>query len=318
MAATANVEHLHGIEDIVDKYDAFLVDQFGVIHDGKKAYTGAIECMGKIFAKKKPVILLSNSSKKKDGSVKRMVKMGFSKDTFADLITSGDLVCEGLKPEQREGIFGDFQGRRMLVFGNGDEDDEYLSEIGTPSNSEDADFILARGTFSLLTESEKISAPNSRDMLDRFRTVMCDAKKKGGLKMLVSNPDLVRPDGDDSPMPGQLGNFYESLGGQVTYVGKPHSYIYDHAFDVLRRQFGITDKKRICAIGDVMYTDILGANSNEIDSILILDGVHASELGIQQTSGDRPDDKPLKELLESYADCGTPTYVMDHFQWGAL
>lgn len=44
--------------------------------------------------------------------------------------------------------------------------------------------------------------------------------------MLVANPDLVRPGGDNDPMPGVLGQIYEDLGGEVMYIGKPHPYVY--------------------------------------------------------------------------------------------
>ena len=44
--ATATADQpLTSLLDLADQYDAFLLDQFGVIHDGKTAYDGAVEAV---------------------------------------------------------------------------------------------------------------------------------------------------------------------------------------------------------------------------------------------------------------------------------
>ena len=37
-------------QDLIDRYDGFILDQFGVIHDGVTALPGAAEAIAKLFA----------------------------------------------------------------------------------------------------------------------------------------------------------------------------------------------------------------------------------------------------------------------------
>lgn len=43
----------------------FILDQWGVMHDGYQAYKNAIECVNELFNKNKKLVIISNSSKKK-------------------------------------------------------------------------------------------------------------------------------------------------------------------------------------------------------------------------------------------------------------
>ena len=54
---------ISGISEIIDKYDVFILDQWGVIHDGKKGYTLAIECVQQLVKRNKKLIIISNSLK---------------------------------------------------------------------------------------------------------------------------------------------------------------------------------------------------------------------------------------------------------------
>lgn len=70
------------------RYDAFLLDQWGVMHDGSKAHVGAIECMKKLAAAGKKIILISNSSKRVGTSMKKLDKMGFDSSTVIHCLIS--------------------------------------------------------------------------------------------------------------------------------------------------------------------------------------------------------------------------------------
>ena len=74
--------------------------------------------------------------------------------------------------------------------------------------------------------------------------------------MLVANPDLVRPDGKDSPMPGQLAARYRALAAElglppadVREVGKPHALVYEvrGARAVGRSRNGWTDTRIVAS-----------------------------------------------------------------------
>ena len=63
--------------------------------------------------------------------------------------------------------------------------------------------------------------------------------------------------------------YYELIGGEVIYYGKPHKRIYEYALEVS----GITDKSKVIAIGDNVDTDIKGAKDFWIDSYLVDTGL---------------------------------------------
>jgi hypothetical protein len=73
------VELHQGMKDIADNYDAFLLDQWGVLHDGKIAYDGAVHCLNELLSRGKLIVLLSNSSKRLGNSMKKLDSMGIDR-----------------------------------------------------------------------------------------------------------------------------------------------------------------------------------------------------------------------------------------------
>jgi ribonucleotide monophosphatase NagD (HAD superfamily) len=64
------LEIAEGLKGLADRFDVMLIDQWGVIHDGGDApYPGAVECMRELQRLGKHIVLLSNSSKRKAGSL---------------------------------------------------------------------------------------------------------------------------------------------------------------------------------------------------------------------------------------------------------
>ena len=47
-----NLRHAPGLSAISDRYGAFLVDQYGVLHDGERLYPDAADAIAKLAAKK--------------------------------------------------------------------------------------------------------------------------------------------------------------------------------------------------------------------------------------------------------------------------
>lgn len=186
-----------------------------------------------------------------------------------------------------------------------------------------ADFMLARGLFTMLGAGpdllRKPEAPYSAEAEAEVLTAAL-ARAPGGLPLLVANPDLLRPDGADSPMPGQLARRYSAMGGaDVRLVGKPHKIIYDECREVLARS-GVGPSARVAAVGDSLHHDVLGAALNGVDSVFIAGGVHYRELGVPQAQAVPPSAERLERLLAGFAeecDGVRPTHVLAGF-CGAL
>ena len=145
------------------------------------------------------------------------------------------------------------------------------------------------------------------------------ARRPGGLPLLVANPDTVRPDGKDTPMPGMLASRYRAMGAtDIRLVGKPHALIYEACRQKLVAEAGISpDEARIVAVGDSLHHDVLGAANNGVDSIFICSGVHYTDLGIPQAQDVAPDPEKLQALLDEFAaetDGVEPTHTLTSFR----
>ena len=56
-----STQTINGLADIINQYDVFILDQWGVMHNGIKGYIQAIECVEKLYQEKKQKLeLLAN------------------------------------------------------------------------------------------------------------------------------------------------------------------------------------------------------------------------------------------------------------------
>lgn len=290
--STAPMKLLDGIRDIIEDHDVFLLDMWGCMHDGDRPYDGVLDVVQKLKDAGKKIIILSNSSKRKDNSIQMLKKLGFEPDDFDQIITSGEVAYKMLSGDESLGCepWDVISGIRasgdqtVFVLGSGDGDQEYCESCGwTLAPVEEASLIIARGTFSI---NDGLSVINKSDEPERYEKMLEQKLNEAALRrtpMLVANPDKVRPDAERPPMPGKIGDTYEeALGGGpeaealVKRIGKPFRDIYDIA---LR---GTTDLSRICMVGDALETDVTGGSSVGIKTVWVLaDGIHGPESLLQ-------------------------------------
>ena len=88
-----------GLGDIAADYDLFLIDQWGVIHNGVFAYEGAKEALTNLRRLGKKVIILSNSAKLASDSYARLEMVGVGRDLYDHVVTSGDTVFQHFKSQ---------------------------------------------------------------------------------------------------------------------------------------------------------------------------------------------------------------------------
>ena len=215
---------------------------------------------------------------------------------------------------------------KVCVFGNGDDDEKYVSSSGCVLSSiDDADFVLTRGTFAVLfgpEDKDRITFAKSEEFM--ASNILHESLQKCAdlqLPMLVTNPDFHRP-GSGSPMPGMISDLYSKLIlGQeydlITSIGKPFREVYNKCFEFLeeeREEGKIIDEKRICCIGDSFDHDIVGAVSNKLDCVFIANGVHCDALGTSEGSPVLPTTEKLSAFQDQYNTLATPTYTMASFK----
>ena len=283
---------IQSLGEIADGYDLFLIDQWGVIHDGETPYDGAIDALTKLRALGRPIVILSNSARRAHVGIEKMDSMGISRGLYDHLVTSGEQAWQALR--YRNDPFHAGLGRRCLLFSWGDDrgltgggiDLELVEDVA------DADFILMAGT--------------NREPLDHYEPVLQAALARN-IPMICANPDLVSvtPEGDLVICPGQIARRYEEIGGVVLWHGKPHRGVYDACLALY------PDAKRIIGIGDSLHHDIAGAAGAGIDSLFIAAGIHAQELDIAW--GDTPAPERLDALT---AEVGQKSsYAIPTFRW---
>jgi len=255
-----SVEYVRGISDIAERYDAFLVDVWGVLHDSAQAYPGAPECLQHLQRCGKRVILLSNAARRSLLLEEEFSAFGIFPSMYECIVSSGELTWQafaaGGDPELEQ------LGKRYYLFGSA----QYRLTEGLPllraTNLAAADFLFAVGVAG---------SPQSTV---EYEEVLQEAAGRG-LPMVCANPDIwVVRNGVMGIAPGAVAARFEELGGKVIYFGKPYQAVYRRCFDILQ---GIAPR-RIVAVGDALITDIAGAEAQKIDSLLVAGGIHQSQL----------------------------------------
>jgi HAD superfamily hydrolase (TIGR01459 family) len=310
---------IDGLSKILPKYDHFIIDQWGVLHDGKKPYDSVHDCLELMRKMNKNLILLSNSSKRRISSYEGLKRVGISPQLFAGIVTSGELGWDIINERKSTVLASNLnmnQKLKVFVVGNGDDDKEYVSscncEFSDPST---ASFILARGTFAIWNGKNNVS--KFIDATDLMSAVQGSLRVCANydLPMLVTNPDFYRP-GSNSPMPGLIAQQYLQIspGAKIEYIGKPYPLVYEACQSLLQQgNNDSVDLSRVCCIGDSLEHDILGANVAGIDSVWIANGVHCSELGTAEGSSVQPDEQRMLSFLNKHANVKA-TYIVPTFQ----
>ena len=72
-----NMIFSEGLYEFMDSYDGFIMDQWGVLHNGIEPYPGVMDALNQLKKRDKQVIILSNSGKRSDYNAKRMKELGF-------------------------------------------------------------------------------------------------------------------------------------------------------------------------------------------------------------------------------------------------
>jgi len=250
LAPMTDFTDISGLGEVADDYDALLCDIWGVMHNGKIAYHDACAALERFRAERGPVILISNSPRPSAAIPAQFAQIGVPGEPFDAIVTSGDatineLAAFKLGPDRDDVIY---EGMEM-----------HFSAL------EDAAFISWTGLFD-----DDVETPED------YRNLLNEAADMG-ISMVCANPDVqVKRDGKLIYCGGALAQLYDEIGGKVIYAGKPHSPIYELSRAWVEEIAGYDiPKDRVLAIGDNIFTDLLGAQQEDYDCLYIQDGLHA-------------------------------------------
>ena len=288
------MEHLPGFAPLADRFDGFILDLWGVIHDGVNAFPHAVDCLTQLRAAGKRTLLLSNVPRPNDAAQAMMRRMGIPDDLYTDILTSGEAVRRAL--QRPPDLWWAELGQR--VFHLGPERDRGVLEglsLAKVEHPADANFVLNTGPDDHRNPTE----------MAEFEDVLQDSARYH-LPMICANPDLqVIRGGVRVLCAGSLALRYQELGGDVRSIGKPDPTIYQPVLESLALPV-----PRILAVGDALHTDIAGAASVDIASCWVLGGIHGESLVADSGGFDQ-----VKAAAMAHEAGQTPIATVPRFSW---
>jgi HAD superfamily hydrolase (TIGR01459 family) len=275
-----------GLSALAEHYDTILCDVWGVIHNGRAAFTEACEALVNFRAAGGRVCLITNAPVPEAQVVRYFEPLGVPRAAFDACVSSGDATRRELAARREMTVW-------RLGGDEGWEHDRFLYD-GLDLTFEDsarADLLLCIGLRDQVN-----------DQPEDYRAELSQGSDRG-LPMLCANPDRqVRVGGRLYWCAGALADIYEDLGGRVIYPGKPHAPIYELALERVAAM-GRPAKHVLC-IGDSPATDVRGARLQGFDSLYV-------GTGLKQHGADF-----RAEVSDLLADYGEPaTYAMTALRW---
>ena len=316
------------VVEIVDLYDAFILDQFGVLHNGVRALDGAIEAVTLLNSKHKKLIILSNTSAPAKKALAKLPTFGFDGNHFIDAVTSGEEASRYVRETYNEQKCADTVKALFFTWDAIKPNNPRLTappkafldqcggNVQVTANIEDADLLLLHGSEVWYRGDDVSQEALGSFIKDGDFSVVDPLLRRcleRNLPMVCANPDLVvvTPSGGTAYMPGKIAQRYRELGAlpeQCKVFGKPDT---EH-FEACLRILGMLDQRdRVAHVGDSLSHDVAGAASAGIPSVFVTSGIHAQQLGT--SFGEMPSRSALQQLWKSEGNV-VPTHVVAAFR----
>jgi HAD superfamily hydrolase (TIGR01459 family) len=251
----AGIPILASIAELAPSCDAWIVDIWGVMHNGARAFEAAAEACRRFRAGGGIVALLSNAPRPFTAVIPHMTSLGVDPNSYDTGVTSGDAA---------RGMIEAWSGRAFLHIGPERDLGLFAGLEVRMATPETAEAIVCSGLFDDTRETPADYAALFAVLLARR------------LPMICANPDLVVERGDKLVWcAGSLAAAYAAGGGEVLYAGKPHLPIYRRTFEAIDGIKGSpVARERVLAIGDGVDTDLKGAHAAGLRSVFIASAVH--------------------------------------------
>ncbi|WP_342225723.1 TIGR01459 family HAD-type hydrolase [Rickettsia endosymbiont of Urophora cardui] len=244
---------LKNIFDVMDDYDVFLFDLWGVVVEGGHTYPNVVQNINKIIEQKK-VYFVTNAPRNIFSLHQTLKSWGLNAKPEM-IISSGEVAVQMiLKSKERFGI------EKPIIYHLGHLENDIINGIQCPITDD-----IQKANILLMTIYRDESENLDLNEFDELFKIVVERK----IVNICANPDLgINQHGIYRYCSGYYAQKIIQLGGKVIYSGKPYEDIYSK---VLQECPNIP-KNHMLMIGDTFYTDILAANWLGIDSGLVLTG----------------------------------------------
>ena len=239
---------------LVDRYDAFILDGYGVINLGPEPIPGIGDTVRTLCAAGREVMVLTNGAGRPSHlTARKYARWGL--DIAERLVVSSrDALEASLAARPRPGLWG--------VMALPDSELETLP-VETALLEDDED-LYRRADGFIFIRSEGWSTAR--------HVLLADALRESPRPVLVANPDISAPypGGHYSAEPGYWALRIEAeTGVRCEPYGKP----FGPAFELALSRLGDADirRGRVAMVGDGLYTDILGGLAAGLGTVLVTD-----------------------------------------------
>ncbi|WP_347938903.1 TIGR01459 family HAD-type hydrolase [Rickettsia oklahomensis] len=248
-----NILKLKNLFDVIDDYDVFLFDLWGVIIEGEHTYQNVVQNINKLI-KRKNVYFVTNAPQNIFLLHQTIKSWGLNAEPEM-IISSGAIAVQMiLESKERFGI------KKPVIYHLGHLENDILNEIQYPITND-----IEKANIFLMTIYRDENENLDLNEFDELFKIVVERK----MVNICANPDLgINQHGVYRYCSGYYAKKIKQLGGKIIYSGKPYKEIYSKIF----KECLNTPKNRILMIGDTFYTDILAANRLGIDSALVLTG----------------------------------------------
>ncbi|HUS96013.1 MAG TPA: TIGR01459 family HAD-type hydrolase [Hyphomicrobiaceae bacterium] len=279
---------LASISELAATSDAWLVDIWGVMHNGVSPIASTVEACAAFRERGGYVVLVTNAPRPAPAVVAQLAKVGVDTKSYDAIVTSGDVT---------RGLVEAWAGKPLHHLGPDRDRSIFAGLDANLTTSLEAEIVVCSGFIDDETETP-----------DDYRTTLKGFLRRDML-MLCANPDFQVERGDRLVYcAGALAQSYEALGGRVIYSGKPHLPIYELAFGIINNALGREiGRDRLLAIGDGVRTDIAGAATAGVRSVFIGSGIHLPR-------GQEMDGAVFEKLFENFP-TGLPVAAMTALRW---
>src|SRR3990170_6481941 len=114
--AAAEIPVIDSIKDLGVGYAAWLVDIWGVMHNGRRAFPRAVAATREFRAQGGIVVLLSNSPRPSPSVQEQLRHLGVADDAYDATVTSGDLTRHELAKHKGAIVFHLGPARDQPIF----------------------------------------------------------------------------------------------------------------------------------------------------------------------------------------------------------
>lgn len=251
-----------GIDDIIEGYEAVLIDAYGVLVHSRGAIEGADEFLDRLRQSDTDYLVVTNDASRRPAScARRYRQLGVDIDAER-VLTSGLLISEHLRDC---GIVD----APVVVLGTEDSK-SYLRDAGY--RLVDAEHEFARAVV-ICDES----GYDFVDEVDATLSMLVRALEAGrNVELVCPNPDCLYPKGSESVgfTAGAIAALFETSlrsrfpGRSIQFarLGKPNPALFRRAIDMVKTNDAVM-------LGDQLGTDIRGARAAGLDAVLVTTGI---------------------------------------------